>query len=216
MKIDLHVHSSERSECAGATEEEMIKSAVAFGLDGLFFTDHQRHIPGERLLELNINHAPFKIFRGIEIHVSGQDVVVLGVESPELEEEGKWDYASLRAFVLERGGFMILAHPFRYRPVPDEFFVNPPDAVEIRSKNIIPENESLITEAAGRMRRPLVCVSDAHTSEDVGLYHIEIPGASSSEEEVISFLRSGSYECREDPLRIRRQAEEKARAGRDG
>ncbi len=216
MKIDLHVHSSERSGCARDTEDEMIKSAVAFGLDGLFFTDHKRHISGERLLELNTRHAPFKIFRGIELHVKEQDIVVLGLASPELEEDENWDYASLRAFVLERGGFMILAHPFRYRPVPDEFFVNPPDAVEIKSKNIIPENESLITEAARRMRRPLVCVSDAHASEDVGLYHIETPGAASSEEDVLSSLRSGSYECREDSLRIRRQAEEKVLTGRDG
>ncbi len=114
MKIDLHVHSSERSACGRSGEDEIIERAVEFGMDGLFFTDHNRNVPDERLFELNSRYEPFKIFRGIEVSAGNEHIVVLGVNSPELEKEGCWTYPALRRFVSGNEGFMILAHPYRY------------------------------------------------------------------------------------------------------
>jgi len=116
MKLDLHVHSSERSGCARATDEEMIRAAIAVGLDGFFFTDHHRFIPPEKLLPLNQQFAPFRIFRGIEITCNGEDFLVLGVPDADLERTD-WQYPDLHQFVRERNGFIVLAHPFRYRKI---------------------------------------------------------------------------------------------------
>ncbi len=107
----------------------MIESAIGFGLDGLFFTDHGRNTPEERLLELNAKYEPFKIFRGIEVSAGSEHIVVLGIIVPGPEDPDSWTYPALRRFVSANGGFMILAHPYRYGPVAEEVLENPPDAV---------------------------------------------------------------------------------------
>ncbi|MBE9507716.1 MAG: PHP domain-containing protein, partial [Chloroflexi bacterium] len=111
MKIDLHVHAKERSDCAIDGEEEIIRAAIAYGLGGLAFTDHQRLVPPERLAELNRRYAPFRVFGGIEITLlDGEDMLVLGVHDRELEARD-WNYQDLFGFVREQNGFLALAHP---------------------------------------------------------------------------------------------------------
>lgn len=208
MLIDLHVHCSERSACGRSGEEEMVESAVGFGLGGIFFTDHDRNAPAGRLSELNARFAPFKIFRGIEVSAEGEHIVVPGLESRELEKRDLWAYAVLRRFVSDCEGFMILAHPYRYGPVSDEVFRNPPDAIELRSGNI----EPAIAEAAERMGCGRVCASDAHQAGNVGMHHIALEEPVRNEEEVISALRDGAYSCGADDSRARKYFEQKRAA----
>jgi predicted metal-dependent phosphoesterase TrpH len=208
VKIDLHVHSSERSACGRSGEEEMIERAIGFGLAGIFFTDHNKFVPEERLLELNAEFAPFKIFRGIEVSAGLEHILVLGVYSAELEEEGFWTYPALRRFVSDREGFMILAHPYRYEAVGEEVFEEPPEALELRSKNINPGLEPQIASAAERMGCGLVCSSDAHASMDVGMYYIELNEPAEREGEVVSLLASGRYSRGEDAERVKNHLEQ--------
>ena len=116
MKIDLHVHTLERSPCAVSSEEEQILTAIARGLDALVFTDHARLVPSEHIEALNRRYAPFRIFGGTEITVrEKEDLLVVGVHDPALETQ-TWTYPELHAFVRDRGGWLALAHPFRYHP----------------------------------------------------------------------------------------------------
>ena len=85
MKIDLHVHSSERSDCGKATEEAQIRAAIAAGLDAIVFTDHWQFVPLARLKRLNDQYAPFKIFGGIEVTADDEDFIVVGVRDPVLD-----------------------------------------------------------------------------------------------------------------------------------
>lgn len=209
MLLDLHVHCAERSACGRSGEEEMIESAIRFGLGGIFFTDHGRNAPPGRISELNDRYAPFKIFRGIEVSAGSEHVLVLGMESPELEKRDFWTYPALRRFVLRGGGFMILAHPYRYAPVGDEIFDNPPDAVELRSGNTDPGNEPLIADAARRMGCGTVCASDAHEAGNAGMHHVVLEEPARDEREVISALMSGEYICGADDSRVRKHLKQK-------
>jgi histidinol phosphatase-like PHP family hydrolase len=205
MKIDLHVHTKERSSCGRSGEEEMIQAAIAFGLDGLAFTDHHRLVALDRLEGLNRKYAPFRIFGGIEISVTeGEDVLVLGVRDLALEA-CSWSYAELFAFVRERGGFLILAHPFRYHDGIDiDIERYPPDAIEVHSKNIGACDESQICAVlARRALRPL-CNSDAHQAEHVGLYYNRLTRVPRDEGELVEILRAGDYTCHGARERIAR------------
>jgi predicted metal-dependent phosphoesterase TrpH len=191
MKVDLHVHAKERSSCARDGEEEMIRAAVCHGLDGLAFTDHWRLIPFPRVQELSASYAPFCVFGGIEIRIAGEDLLVLGLYDALLETR-KWTYPELHAFVRQQGGFLVLAHPFRYR---DTINVDVeqyrPHAIELCSTNIRAEDEGRIRALAERLDLRLLGNSDAHRAKDVGLYYNVLPRTVRDDRELIAVLKNG-------------------------
>jgi predicted metal-dependent phosphoesterase TrpH len=195
MKIDLHVHTQERSACGKASEEEQVNAAIAAGLDGIVFTDHHRLAPLERLEALNNKYAPFHVFGGIEITTQGEDFLVLGVRRPELESSD-WRYPDLAKFVRRQGGFLIMAHPFRYRAnIELDLDRYPPDAIEVRSPNTPADQEDRIRAIAARLGISTLCNSDAHSTERLGMYYMQLLDSPSDETELIASLKSGRFRC---------------------
>jgi len=195
MKIDLHVHTQERSSCGKSSEEEQIRAAMAMGLDAIVFTDHDRLAPPGRLQELNNNYAPFKVFGGIEVSIGNEHLLVLGVHDYSLES-CRWSYPALHRFVRERGGFIAVAHPFRFNPdlqLDLEHF--PPDALEGCSNNIAPQNNPRIWDLAERLGVPVLCNSDAHRTDTLGRYYNLLERTPTDERELIEILKSGQYTC---------------------
>jgi len=192
MKIDLHVHAKERSFCARDGEEEMIRAAIKRGLDGLAFTDHQRLVPPRRVAELNARYAPFCVFGGIEIRISGEDLLVLGLCDLSLETR-EWTYPDLHSFVRRRGGFLALAHPFRYRDwINVDVEKHPPDAIELRSKNIRAGDEARIRALGEWLGVRLLCNSDAHRAKDVGAFYNVLPRMVLDDKELVTVLKNGA------------------------
>ncbi len=196
MKIDLHVHCSERSACAKSKEEEQIQAAIACGLDAMVFTDHGRLVSPAHLNTLNQRYAPFRIFGGVEITVTEQeDLLVLGIHDPLLEAR-TWDYPTLHAFVRERGGWIALAHPFRYHPeIAIDIVHYPPDALEGCSTNVAPPNRPRIVETAERLNLPVVCNSDAHITPSLGVAYNCLDEAPEDEAHLLRLLRAGAFHC---------------------
>ena len=196
MKIDLHVHSKERSICGRASEEEQIRAAIDSGLDAIVFTDHHRLISSERLRQLNEKYAPFRIFGGVEITTAdGEDVLVLGVQDPALESVS-WTYPALHAFVRARGGFIALAHPFRWHSnVTLDLERFAPDAIEVGSINTSPNAEGRIRDIASRLGIPVLCNSDAHNTGPLGMYFNALERPPADEQDLVALLRSGQFWC---------------------
>jgi len=195
VRIDLHVHSKERSTCGRASEEEQIRAAIDAGLDAIVFTDHHRLVSSERLRQLNEKYAPFRIFGGVEISAEGEDVLVLGVHDPALESL-PLSYPALHAFVRARGGFIALAHPFRWHStVTLEFERFVPDAIEVRSNNIPPDAEVRIRDIASRLGIPVLCNSDAHSTVPLGMYFNALERPPDDEQDLVALLRSGRFTC---------------------
>jgi histidinol phosphatase-like PHP family hydrolase len=195
MKIDLHVHSQERSACGKASEEEQIRAAIAAGLDAIAFTDHHRLVPLDRLAALNQQFAPFRVFGGIEISSQGEDFLVLGLHHPALESPS-WSYPDLHTYVRQQGGYIAMAHPFRFRTTIElnlDGFV--PDALEVRSFNTPLEEEARIREIASRLGVPVLCNSDAHTCERIGMYYNLLEEFPADDKELITELKSGRFRC---------------------
>ncbi len=190
MKIDLHVHASERSDCARVSEADQIKAARAAGLDGLAFTDHHRLASTTHLAELNQKAAPFKVFTGIEITADHEDWLVFGVNDPALESQ-LWDYPSLRRFVRRMGGVIILAHPYRYQPeIRADVIGLPPDGIELKSRNTPRQYEALIRGVAATLGLALLCNSDAHLRGDIGDFYNEFPGEIADDHDLVRTLLS--------------------------
>lgn len=188
MKIDLHVHASERSGCAIASTEIQVRAAIAARLDAIAFTDHHRLVPRSHLAELNQQYSPFKIYTGIEITSEREDWLVLGVNDPRLERED-WRYSDLAGYVRNLGGFIILAHPFRYAPqINTNLEANPPDGIEISSYNTSPTREEDIRLFAARHGLALFSNSDAHSSNRFGKYYNEVSYLPATDLELLQLL----------------------------
>jgi len=203
MKVDLHVHARERSDCSASGEEDLIRAAIGYGLDGLVFTDHARLVPGKRLEKLNEKFAPFRVFSGIEITVEeGEDVLVFGVQDRVLERM-RWNYHVLHDFVRRCNGCLVLAHPYRYRDgVNIDIESRKPDAIELHSINIGICDEPKILELARKTGCHTICNSDAHWQEHVGLYHVDLAGRPENDSGLVSLLRYGAFEWRCDTERV--------------
>jgi predicted metal-dependent phosphoesterase TrpH len=182
--------------CGRASDEEQIRAAIDSGLDAIVFTDHHRLISSERLQQLNEKYAPFRIFGGIEITTAdGEDVLVLGVRDPALENLA-WPYPSLYAFVRARGGFIALAHPFRrHSDVALDLDRFAPDAIEVRSINTSPNAEGRIRDIASHLGIPVLCNSDAHNTGQLGTYFNTLERPPADEQDLVAMLRSGRFSC---------------------
>ncbi len=189
MRVDLHVHDRDRSPCATDTDESQVRTAIAAGLEGLAFTNHFKLVPDARLAELRRAFAPFRIFSGIEITADQEDWLVLGLRDGRLESKD-WDYPSLWRFVRDLGGFIALAHPFRWAPrIHADLALYPPDAIEVRSNNTPPAREAEIRALAERYGLAMLCDSDAHSNGMIGRYWNDLPGTPQTDAELLESLR---------------------------
>ncbi len=173
----------------------MIEAAKEAGLDAVALTDHGRLVPPEHLAELNSVHAPFRVFPGIEVSVPPDDIVVVGLQDPQLERDG-WTYPRLHRFVAERGGFLFLAHPFRFHDTVSIDVENyPPGALEMNSSNMGEVDVSLLYEFVAEHDLPCICNSDAHAAELVGIYHVILEDRVDNARDLVSVLNGGRFRC---------------------
>ena len=193
--IDCHVHTREGSKCAISDAGEIIKRAAGMGLDGIVLTEHNRLAPPERLEKLNREHAPFRIFPGIEMRIKGDDFIVIGVYHGDLESR-QWDYPDLHGFVRERGGYLALAHPLRYWHGIDANLISyRPDALELYSNNMkdfSSATKQKILQMSNALGLKIIANSDAHAVDNLGYCHI-LDAVPEDAADVARLLREGRY-----------------------
>ncbi len=195
LRIDLHVHSSERSPCGQSPMAAMVEGAIIKHLDALIFTDHDRLTPRAQLQNFNQRYAPFRVYGGIEVTVGSEHVLVFGIHDPALES-GDWNYQELHRFVRERNGFLALAHPYRYHEFIDlELEAYPPDAIEAYSWNTPRHAASHIIALARLLGITILANSDAHHVERLGIYYNILNSCLTDERAIIDALRSGDFLC---------------------
>lgn len=188
MKIDFHIHSRERSNCAIVSEEQQIRAAIRGGLDGMVFSDHDRLVERQHLAELNRKFAPLRIFTGIEVTLAKEHVLVIGIHDPALER-GAWEYPDLYRFVRLHKGFIALAHPFRYQEITIDIERFPPDAIEVFSPNTPAWAERDIRQIAASIDCDLLSDSDSHNSQMIGKYYNVVEGDPKNDAELLQSLR---------------------------
>jgi len=196
MKIDFHVHSSEYSECGQSTAREQVEAAIEKGMEVIFFADNHRLFPQDEIDALNEEFAPFKIYQAIEITIKGEaqeDFIILGVHDSEIEKDD-WDYEELYKFVHDRGGALVLVHPYRFSDqVNVDIWEYPPDAVEVLSSISGEMNYERRKRLASVVSKPEVTNSDSHDAETVGCYYNVFPVNCDTEELIIHSLLDGTF-----------------------
>ena len=182
--IDCHVHTSCYSPCSRLLPDLACQRALAQGLDGLVFTEHQIQWPLADLTVLRRNYPNLALYSGLEVTLAeGFDVVCL---IPEVDMELPYGLGihELNRHLAPFGeeAFCFLAHPFRFLEQwdPDLNHLVPfIQGVEMNSVNILhgqacwvqnrlaPCKQALYDRLARHGLVPLFN-SDAHLVEAIG------------------------------------------------
>ena len=209
MRVDIHMHCAERSKCSHIGEEEIIREAISSGLSAIVITDHHRYVPDDRLAELRRAYPELQIYSGIEMTIpyrgayEGEDLLLLGVHNPVLEERPDWSYEELYDMTRACDGYIQLCHPMRYHDdITIDISRRKPDAVEVASTNIGRDDHEAIREYARRNGVPVIHASDAHYPNHVGMFHVIIEEDFHSEAELILRLKSQRYQLSEFPEKV--------------
>jgi hypothetical protein len=209
MVVDMHVHTSIGSPDSNLSPPRLLEAARELGLDGLVIAEHNDPWTEERLQRFRQESGLF-VCSGREWETDLGHIIVLGLRSDVREvEEAK----ELRRLVLAEGGFMIIAHPFRFYPGPSnrlftrqydgsslttsELAQHPAfelvDAIEVLNYACTQKENQLAQEAARVLGKPGVAGSDAHTYTELGRCVTIFQRAVGSEKELIEELRAGRY-----------------------
>jgi predicted metal-dependent phosphoesterase TrpH len=140
MKFDLHMHTARHSPDADSDPFELVRAAVAAGLNGIVITEHDYMWPDAELEELRAAAPELVILGGVEVTARGGDVLCYGITNPFALPRGI-GWPELCREVHKQGGACVAAHPNRWGQ-PFEKLVreqNPElDGIEVMSNNMDP------------------------------------------------------------------------------
>ncbi len=200
--IDLHAHSFPASSCSSASVDELIEEARRIGLSGICLTDHNHVWTSGQVEALRQKHR-FPVFRGNEITTNQGDMLVFGLEK---DIKGIITLEELRSEVVEAGGFMIAAHPFRgfltfstvQLGLTPEIAAQRPlfqlvDGVEVLNGKVTEKENGFSSSVAETLRLPATGGSDAHQASEVGRYATRFFVEVHTEAELIRALKSKEY-----------------------
>lgn len=207
--IDLHTHTSYSSACGRMAAEELIEAAIDAGLNGVAVTEHSLIGGAEVAQEVARRKYGFPVFRGVEAHATiFGDVLVFGCHH-DFEPGIPW--STLRRLVVEAGGLLIPAHPFRrwdhfalWSYLEDQGlslnghlaemdFVQGLTAIEVHNGGCRPEENAEAAELASILALPGIGGSDAHSAGNVGRAATWFPGQITTDDELLAALSSGGY-----------------------
>ena len=203
MRVDVHVHTNKHSGCAVSSPEEMVRAAIAAGLDAIVLTEHDYMWEKDELGRLQKGFPEIMIFSGIEVSLDpAEHMVVIGAPDARPFFPGMKP-AALAAAVRACQGAAILAHPFRWAPAVRRDILDAcPDAIEIGSNSIRNYMAEPIKALQQRLKLPSLACSDGHHTEQLGLYAIDLWQPAQDAQDLAGMIRRGEYEIWTNPRRI--------------
>lgn len=195
MIVDLHIHTNRSSRCSALSPDELIRTAMQMGLDGVGVTEHSVHRGAQMVYDMAHEHA-LVVFRGVEVYTPEGDMLVFGVSS---QVEPDMDFLRLYEMVRGEGGVIIAAHPTRgywghhrkYKGVTSEEVLARLDAVETHNAGCKRELNDLAAERAARLGLVSVGGSDAHVKSSVGKCLTVFERDFATEQELIEEIKAG-------------------------
>lgn len=147
--------------------EEIVKTAIKKGLDGIAVTDHNTIAGGIRAKEFETND--FRIIVGSEVMTDRGEVIGLFLS----EEVAPGNFEDVVAAIRDQGGFVVLPHPFdqlrstALHPQPED--VGQIDGIEgFNARCIFQADNRAAAEFGRKHNLAIVAGSDAHFPGEIG------------------------------------------------
>ena len=161
LYFDCHIHSS-YSHDSLMKPGRILKQAKKIGLTGIAITDHDtiRGSLEARKLETEIGVT---VIPGVEILTDSGDLIGLLIN--EEIRSRRWD--EVIDEIKEQGGVAVLPHPYREHQNVSEL-ARTVDLIEVWNARSTAEQNEKALQLAGRLRKPGMYGSDAHTYAEIG------------------------------------------------
>ncbi|MBT0732491.1 PHP domain-containing protein [Methanoculleus bourgensis] len=175
MIFDLHVHSRYSPRCGYMQPEEIVKTAIKKGLDGIAVTDHNTIAGGIRAKAFETRD--FRVIVGSEVLTDRGEVIGLFLS----EEVAPGNFEDVVAAIRDQSGVVVLPHPFdRLRSTalhPQPADVGQIDAVEGFNARCIFQADNRAAAEFGREHNlAVIAGSDAHFPGEIGRAGIRLDG----------------------------------------
>ena len=209
MALDLHVHTSVGSRDCNLPLLRLTEAAHQVGIQGFAVTEHDTSWAPENLERYRQESGLF-VCAGREWPTNSGHVIALGLD-PDLEDIRRME--DLRRLADEAGGYLILAHPFRFFPSGSNYLFGPQgnasaltleemaghpawelvDEIEVLNYNCTDKENELAAAVARVLGKRGTAGSDAHSFTEVGRCITVLERAVASEGELIDELRAGRH-----------------------
>ena len=181
MLIDLHTHTTPRSDDSFLKPDELIAHAKRVGLDAICLTEHDWFWDEEEIAELCRRHD-FLVLPGVELTTEEAHLLVFGLKKYVF---GMHRASFVKRLVDEVGGAIIVAHPYRrhfpigaepederYYPALTRTCESPvfemADAIEVLNGRGSEKENAFSHQISSEMNFRGVGSSDAHEISDIG------------------------------------------------
>jgi hypothetical protein len=200
--IDLHTHTKPWSDDSNLEATELIYRAKRAGLDGICLTEHDWFWDRETIARLSEGHH-FLVLPGVEINTEEGHFLVFGLEQYSF---GMWHVETLRSFVDDVGGVMILAHPYRRRLYMDDIipaaveryyqrpFFKLADSIEVLNGKATARQNQFSQELCRRLGLKGIGGSDAHVGTDIPSSATLFERTIGSVTELIAEIKAGRFQ----------------------
>ncbi len=206
MLIDLHTHTTPRSDDSYLKPDELIAQAKRIGLDAICLTEHDRFWDDEKITELGQRHG-LLVLPGVEITTEEAHLLVFGLNKYVF---GMHRASSVKRLVDEVGGAIIVAHPYRrhfpigaeaederYRPALTRACESPvfavADAIEVLNGRGSEEENAFSLKISRELNLRGVASSDAHELSDIGSYATFFQRRIGNVQDLITELKAGRF-----------------------
>jgi len=196
MLIDIHTHTNRYSACSVLSPVDLVDRALTLGLSGIAITEHNIMWAEREVKELKAatGAEELLILRGREVAASIGHLLIFGYYDELLENS---PVEGILEKVHEKGGIVILAHPFRSRNTSREIPNAPEgrfacvDAVEVFSGNHTSDQNEYCRQICETFGLVGVGGSDAHSVDMVGKYLTSFSVTIMDEDDLISEIGAG-------------------------
>ena len=214
--LDLHVHTNRGSPDSSLTPPEMMAEAARVGLTGVMVTEHVGW-PRQDFEEF-AREQDMLLIRALEAYTPLGHIITLGLEQHVTGYAGDIETVRyLRREIDRVGGFMILAHPFRYLfDLPGVYTQNllyeradkvpttPEEAAQHPIFDLVHEIEVVNganSEVENRFAQDVARLlggsgtggSDAHSTNGLGKGVTMFPGDIRNQADLLEALRAGDF-----------------------
>jgi len=202
MIIDMHVHTMVSSVCSSIAPEDLVKTAMEIGLDGICVTEHGA-IEGAMVAKEIGRKYDFPIFTGMEVQSREGHLLLFGYME---KIEGVLPAHEIIDMVEAVGGIVIPAHPYRVpfgwysgaveQALEESEFVKMFRVIEMYNGLSLPEENRTAEEFCKKTGIYGIGGSDAHWIGDVGCCTTIFEAEIADEKQLMEELKKGTYSAK--------------------